>query len=248
MDPAINYAFLMAQKMNSRMKEYDHWSGWSDMDLDILSSRILKNLSGILQVRCHEDGPFKEEYDASVLKYIQDQAADIANFAMMIAVNFGELGEKQMTEQNEEKMNPINEKEMHTKTAEELREAQMKEDIEEEQKVLISSLAESLKNISPEIIRNLKIVLNAGLEDAPLPSRMEPSQPSDEVEVPYENTWVRLDNIEALVHDITARLEPVLADSGTVATEINEEAITQVDSKLGSIASELRNLLHRIQL
>ena len=78
---------LFCREMDRRMIEHIDWGCWSEMTVEELSARLLKNLSGILGSKLSND----VEYNAAVLLYIRDQAADIANFAMMLSHNYGQL-------------------------------------------------------------------------------------------------------------------------------------------------------------
>lgn len=69
-----------AEHMESKLKENEHKTGWTDCTVDFLSSQIRKNLNEL-------DSMFQElpsNYSVFSTNVIR-QCSDIANYAMMIA-------------------------------------------------------------------------------------------------------------------------------------------------------------------
>lgn len=285
-----NPVSIMAELMEARLCEHNHWSGWSPMTKGELAAKILKNLSGILAAsKLHGN----KEYDIAFEKYIRDQSADIANFAMMIAVNLGKLkeikmdehgditvneakcslsgrndgNEESIEEQLEEKIDALNEQMVHPESDPETKVTQDTEEANTDGLKKALDLLELKKELreafGPDAIVRLKRILAEHPEDidksweSPLTDISAAKRDripgnttagADESTAPYENTWTRLEVLEELANDITKRLDPVLAGEGTVAPDVKQDTITQIDAKLASIYSVLNSLYHRIQL
>lgn len=75
-----------ATKMEDKLKENDHKSGWDMMDLPSLLERAVQEFEELritIEAAGGMDGPVDEE----AVKTIIDETADVANFMMMMADN-----------------------------------------------------------------------------------------------------------------------------------------------------------------
>jgi len=79
-----------AEQMEAALKRNDHKSGWLNDDWDELHDRILDETKELYR----ECGKFSKD-EEKIIK----EAADVANFAMMIADKFGkQFGQEQESE------------------------------------------------------------------------------------------------------------------------------------------------------
>lgn len=76
-----------AEAMEKRLRANDHKGGWCDCPLDYLITRLDEETSELLVALGKAVG-FNLQRGAS---RIRKEAADVANFAMMIADNYGDL-------------------------------------------------------------------------------------------------------------------------------------------------------------
>ena len=78
-----------AEDMDRKMEENDWKGGWDNCDLEHLLIRLSEEKRELTRaVRKHENNHYSDQPTDSVLiQRVIDEAADVANFAMMIADN-----------------------------------------------------------------------------------------------------------------------------------------------------------------
>ena len=78
-----------ALDMNRKMEENDWKGGWDNCDLEHLLMRLTQEKSELSKaIRKHEDNYYSPQpVDIELIQRVIDEAADVGNFAMMIADN-----------------------------------------------------------------------------------------------------------------------------------------------------------------
>ncbi len=73
-----------AEEMERRLRKNDHKGGWDDCGWDYLRTRLLDELEEL-------NAAWHRPQTERAVAQITHEAADLANFAMMVADNFGNL-------------------------------------------------------------------------------------------------------------------------------------------------------------
>lgn len=79
---------LFALTMEQGLRKNDYKGGWLDCELEYLRDKLTEEKRELIQaVKKHEDNYYSanQSIDMSLMQRVIDEAADVANIAMMIA-------------------------------------------------------------------------------------------------------------------------------------------------------------------